>query len=165
MSARKNDDPELILEQYDQAIDGMTNAWPASQPSIVIHQQSYTPSTLAALFQTQKAPFQKVVDLRSELRTALANREAAIPAAMDLLASFYAVLPQYLPPGTDTSTFGKKPKKARAPLTAAQKEAANEKRNATRAARHIMGKKQRKAIKAAPPASPPAPPGGSAPAK
>ncbi len=65
------------------------------------------------------------------------------------------MLPQYLPAGADTSKFGSKPKKARTPLTVAQKQVANAKRAATRAARHIMGKKQRAAIQAPAPTTTP----------
>jgi hypothetical protein len=83
--------------------------------------------------------------------------------------------------------FGLSPRKARTPQTAEQKAVASAKRKATRAARHVMGPKQRKAVTAPvqvtltttplaaprPIAEPPAPaapapsgvaPGGTAPA-
>ena len=44
--------------------------------------------------------------------------------------------------------FGLSPRKATTPLTAEQKAVASAKRKATRAARHVMGSKQRKAVTA-----------------
>jgi hypothetical protein len=81
-----------------------------------------------------------------------------LPGAAELIHAFFTVLPQYLPKGSaDVTKFGAKQKKPRRPLTVDQKKAANQKRAATRAARHIMGKKQRQAIHA-PAELPPAPP-------
>ena len=67
------------------------------------------------------------------------------------------MLPHYLPPGADVTKLGAKPPKPRTAQTVAQKAVSNQKRNATRKARHIMGKKQRQAITAPAPGSPPTP--------
>jgi hypothetical protein len=145
-----------ILKRLEQAIEGMANDWPASQQAIVYEQNTYTPAQFAAKLQQAAVPLQAVPGARSALRTALNNRTAALPDAVTLIDGFYALLPQYLPPGADVTKFGSKTKKPRTPQTAEQKAAANAKRTATRAARHIMGKKQRQAIKAPPtPATPP----------
>jgi hypothetical protein len=148
-----------VLEQLSQAIDGMESEWPADQKSIVYQQVTYTPAQFTDKLKQALAPLQAVPDARSALQTAIKNRRPALPGALALVNGFYSILAQYLPPGADVTKFGAKVKKARKPLTAEEKTAANEKRTATRAARHIMGPKQRKAIKAPPtPPTPQTPP-------
>jgi hypothetical protein len=137
-----------LLDEFAKAIEGLQNDWPSTQQAIVYQQTTYTPAQLIAKLQAAVAPIQAVPDARSALKTAMANRLVALPEAIALVNGFYAILPQYLPPGADVAKFGAKPKKARQPQTAEQKAAANAKRAATRAARHIMGKNQRKAIQA-----------------
>jgi hypothetical protein len=142
-------DSAAVLEQYGKAIAGLkSEEWPANQQVIVFEQETYTPAELAAKLTQDAAPLQAVEDAWSALRTALTNRHAAFAGAVKTLNAFYGILPHYLPPGTDTTTYGAKPRKARTPLTAEQKVEANQKRQATRKARFITGKKQRKAIKA-----------------
>ncbi len=145
-----------VLVKYQKAINGLQSEVPATQ-QIVYKQVAYTPATFVPLLQAALAPLQAVVDARSALITALNNRHTTFDAAVTLINSFYALLPNILPPGADVSQFGAKPPKPRKQLTAEQKQAANVKRQATRAARHIMSKKQRLAI-TAPPATPPADP-------
>jgi hypothetical protein len=148
-----------LITQLGQAIDGLTNDWPAAQQAIVYQQTTYTPAQLIAVLETALAPLQAVPDARSALKTAIANRLAALPNTIAVVNGFYAVLPQYLPAGADTTRFGAKAKKVRRQPTAEEKTVSNAKRAATRTARHIMGKNQRKAIKAPPtPATPPATP-------
>jgi hypothetical protein len=149
-----------LIKQFELAIDGLANDWPSTQQTIVYQQATYTPAQLGAKLKAALAPLQAVPDARSALKTALANRLASLPDAIALLDGLYAILPQYLPAGADTTKFGAKAKKVRKQPTAEEKTASNAKRAATRTARHIMGKKQRKAIKAPPtPATPPATPG------
>jgi len=144
-----------LIQQIGQAIDGLTNDWPAAQQAIVYQQTTYTPAQFVTKLKAALAPLQAVPDARSGLKTAIANRLTALPDVIALLAGFNAILPQYLPAGADVTTFGGKAKKVRKPQTAEEKTASNVQRAATRAARHIMGKNQRKAIKApAPPARP-----------
>jgi hypothetical protein len=151
-----------------KAISGM-ETWPSNQPAITVLRTTYTPAQLTAKLQQVVAPLQAVVDARSNLVTTLAARDEAIAEAAAFIAAFFSVLVQYLPPGTDVTKFGDKPKKTPAKPTAEQKAAANAKRKATRAARHIMGKNQRKAIVApappapATPATPATPPAKPAP--
>jgi hypothetical protein len=151
-----------VLAKFEKAINGLQNDVPPTQ-AIVYKQASYTPATMAALLQAAVAPLQAVVTARSALTTALTNRHTNFQAASALITGFYDLLPNILPPGADVTQFGAKPRKARKPLTASQKETANLKRQDTREARHIMGKKQRLAIKAPPP-PPPAEPAAAAPA-
>jgi len=157
MSDTTTKDPQAaaVLEQFVRAINGMENDWPSTQPSIIFQQVTYTPAAFITKLEEWAAILQAVPDARSALETALTNRHAAFAGLVEVINAFFTILPQYLPAGADTTKFGSKAKKPRAKLTAAAKVAANEKRQATRAARHIMGKKQRLAIQA-PAATPPA---------
>ena len=147
-----------VLAQYVLAIVGLQNDVPATTP-IVYQQTSYTAATFVPVLQKGAAPLLAVAKARSDLKTALTNRHDTFGDSKTLIEAFFAMLPQILPPGTDPTKFGAKAPKPRTPQTAAQKAAATEKRLATRKARHIMGKKQRLAIKAPAPASPdPTPP-------
>jgi hypothetical protein len=136
-----------VLAQFEQAISGLQNDVPATQP-IVYKQISYTATTFLPVLQAGAAPLLAVATARATLNTALTNRHTAFDASKALIDAFFVMLPQILPPGTDVSQFGAKARKARTPQTAAQKAASNAKRQATRQARHIMGKKQRAAIQA-----------------
>ena len=156
-------DPSEVYGKLTKAIAGMAG-WPAAQPTIVVQQVAYTPAQLVTKLEQVVAPLQAVITARANLNTALSVRDEALPDAAAFIAAFFAVLPQYLPAGTDVTTFGDKPKKPRAKPTAAQKAASNVKRNATRAARHIMGKKQRLAIQAPAPTAPPSATTATAPA-
>jgi hypothetical protein len=154
----------LTYEHLTSILAGMKAAWPAAQATVVVEGQAYTPAQFEAQVGTVLAPYQAVVDAHGALETALKNRADAAPSATRFVAGFYAVLPQYLGSNSaEIATFGKALAKPRAPLTVEQKVAAAAKAKATRAARHTMGKKQRKAITGqspAPttPAAPAAPP-------
>jgi hypothetical protein len=156
-----------VTDLYTKAINGMATSWPANQPNLIIQTVTYTPATFTTKLQAMAAPLFAAVAAKLALETALAARDEALPDAAALIVAFFAVLPQYLPAGSaDVAAFGAKPKKARKQLTVEQKQVAAQKREATRLARHIMGKNQRLAIKApaaAPPSAPPAaPPAGGA---
>ena len=153
-----NNTPSVLYQQIRSAIAAMQSAWPADQKAVTLLKVSYTPAELQQKLQSLLAPFQAAVDTHSAWMTALADRNDAVLPTQAFMSAFYVALPQYLGPNNaDQSKFGKKPPKARAPLTAEQKAAATTKRNATRAARHIMGPKQRKAIKAPVSTAAPAP--------
>jgi len=148
-----------VTNKLEKAIAGMTGSWPSTQTTLVVVSVSYTPAQFLARLQQVAAPFLAVIAARIALQSALAARNAALADAAAFVDAFYAVLPQYLPVGSaDVASFGSKPKRARAPLTVEQKQAAAVKRAATRAARHIMGKNQRLAIQAPAPAQAPTPP-------
>jgi hypothetical protein len=145
-----------VTGKFEKAIEGMTSSWPADQPILVIQEVTYTPVEFLAKLEEVAAPLFDAVAARLALETALATRNAALDEAAALIEAFFTVLHQYLPAGSaGVASFGKKPKKARTPLTLEQKEAAAAKRAATRKARHVMGKKQRRAIQAPAPAAAP----------
>jgi hypothetical protein len=153
-----------VTNRLQQAIAGMQSNWPTTQTTLVVLMISYTPAQLVAKLQQVAAPLLAAIAAKIAYNSALAARNAALPDALAFIDAFFSVLPQYFPPGSaELTTFGRKPPKARTPLTVEQKQAAAAKRAATRAARHIMGDKQRKAIKATPPA-PAAPPAAAPPA-
>jgi hypothetical protein len=151
-----------ILAKFDKAILGVSTL-PATQ-QIVYKQATYTPVTFVPVLQAGAAPLRAVVTARSALTTALNNRHETFEDSVALINAFFTMLPQILPPGTDVTQFGAEPHKPREEPTAEQKVVSNQKREATRAARHIMGKKQRKAIQAPAAAAPatPAPAAGTA---
>jgi hypothetical protein len=127
-------------------LTGMKTVWPATQTTLVVEQQSYTPAQFEAQAASILAPFQAVVDARNALQTALKNRADAQPGAERFVIGFYSVLPQYIGSNNaDQAKFGKAPAKARAPRTVEQKAEAAAKAKATRAARHTMGKNQKNA--------------------
>jgi len=110
---------------------------------------SYTPAQI-----TEK--LQAIVDLRREVDAAKATIKAKLvkeKTAMPALCTFRGALMSSI-----NGAFVNQPDvladfgislRARTPLTAEAKTAAAAKRNATRAARHTMGSKQRKSVKGA----------------
>jgi hypothetical protein len=149
MASKPGPDPIKVHNDYLKAIAGMEQDWPNNQPTIVLQGVSYTSAQFLAKLEEMDGPFQAVADAHSALRTALAVRSDVLPDAAEFIRDFYSVLAQYLPKGSAAVTkFGAKTKKQRAALSVEAKVSANAKRQATRAARHIMGKKQRSAIKA-----------------
>jgi hypothetical protein len=133
-----------VTNKLQKAIAGMNGAWPTAQTTIVVLTVVYTPAQLIAKLQQVLSPFTAASDAKIAYQSALATRNAALPDAAAFIEAFFTVLPQYLPAGSaSVSSFGSKPRKARTPLTVEQKQAALVKREATRKARGIMGKKQR----------------------
>jgi hypothetical protein len=110
---------------------------------------SFTPDQITSKLQA-------IVDLRTGVEAAKATTKAKIAvetADTPALRTFMRAFVSYVKVAYGTSPdvladFGLNPK-ARAPLTVEAKAAAAAKRTATRAARHTMGTKQKKAIKGA----------------
>jgi hypothetical protein len=98
---------------------------------------------------------QTLIDLRTAVDDARAATKAKIVAEAaqavplrNLMAALVAFVKATYGNTPDVlADFGLKPKKARTPLTIQQKAAAAAKRTATRAARHTMGKNQKKVVK------------------
>jgi hypothetical protein len=95
-------------------------------------------ATLRADVQTAKATVQAKVTTE---RAQLPALRAFLLAFADLVRAQFAAQPDVL------ADFGLKPKKARTPMTAAQRTAANAKRAATRKARGPIGTRKRAAVK------------------
>ena len=85
---------------------------------------------------------------RAALEVKVAAEKASAPSLRDFMVLFVAfVMATYAGLADALADFGLQPKKAPAPRTAEELAAANAKRKATRAARGVMGKKQRKVVK------------------
>jgi hypothetical protein len=86
---------------------------------------------------------------RAEWKDALKSMKDGKATIVPVLGAFHAfVVNRFGNAPSTLEDFGIAPRKVRTPLTAEQKAAAAVKRKATRAARHIVGKKQRAKIKA-----------------
>lgn len=116
------------------------------------------PVTLDATATTQQdlvQTLQGVVDVLGASDTAKASWKESLKNVKDTKAKKLPLVSSYrswivATFGSNPSAladFGMTPRKVPAPLTAEQKAAAAAKRNATRAARHTMGKNQKKNIK------------------
>ena len=98
---------------------------------------------------------QAIIDLRTAVDASKAATKAKIAAEVtqasplrSQMAAFVAFVKVTFAKSPDVlADFGLKPKKAPTPLTVEQKAAAAAKRDATRAARHTMGKVQKKEVK------------------
>jgi hypothetical protein len=124
-----------------------TNKHFANTTQLAFASATFTPAQVTSSLQT-------LVELRNDVDTAKAITKAKLAAEKTqapTLRSFMAALESFV-----RATFSNSPdvladfgltKKARTPLTVEQKAAAAAKRTATRAARHTMGSKQKKAVK------------------
>jgi hypothetical protein len=144
--------------------------WPANSPKLAIDQASYDQPGLLAETKTIIAPFDTADAAYAAWRAAIVARDLALPAAIKFVNGVYTGLPQVIGVNNpDLVRYGKKPKKARAQQTAAQKAQSAALRKATREARGTMGKKEKAKIHGTlpssggtsgggtPPAAPPAP--------
>jgi hypothetical protein len=120
----------------------------ASSSSLRFGGGTFTPAQVEAFLQT-------IVDLRTAVETAKANTRARIdaeraqmPALRTQMEAFVALVRATFGNAPDVlADFGLEPKKARTPLTTEQQAAKIAKHEATRAARHTMGRKARKSVK------------------
>jgi hypothetical protein len=135
------------VSRVKQLITGTKAHYPNGSEQLTIGGATRTVSEFTALLQS-------FVDLREAVDAAKAASEAKLeaeraqaPSLRGFIATFvkgtFGNSPEVL------ADFGIRPRKAPAPLTAEQKAVAVEKRKATRAARHTMGKNQRKGVKGA----------------
>jgi len=133
-----------------QLIIGTNKHYPNGSVGLTVGGATYTVTALTALLQS-------FVDLREAVDAAKAAQKAKIeaeraqaPSLRGVVSAFVAFVKASFGNSPDMLVdFGIPARKARTPLTAEQKAAAAAKRKATRAARHVMGKNQRKAVKAA----------------
>jgi hypothetical protein len=156
-------------QEQDRKMIAAAQTYLANQTAIVIAGVPYTLPEIVALIQHDVA----VADAATNARAAFLAAAAAAKAQRRTMKPFLIGLKSYVENQfTDPSTiaaFGFSPRKATAP-SAATKALAVNKREATRQARHTLGKNQKKAIKGAvplagpvasgtpaPPATPPSP--------
>jgi hypothetical protein len=115
---------------------------------LVIAGATLTPAQATTQLQAIVQSFADVDAARASLKAKLEAVRAGAPARRVFLDAFVSCVKAAFGTSPDVlADFGLKPNKARTPQTAEQKAAAAAKRKATRAARHVMGSKQRKAVK------------------
>jgi hypothetical protein len=120
----------------------------ATASSLAFAGATFTPAQVESSLQT-------IIDLLTAVNVSKAATKAKVVAwntqAKSLLgqmAAFESFVKVTFGNSPDVlADFGVQPNKARTPLTVEQKAAAAAKREATRAARHTMGKQQKKAVK------------------
>lgn len=109
---------------------------------------SFTPAQLLAQLSLLVTLRQAVVAAQAVVKAKLADEAAQAPTIRATLVAFVAFVRQMYANQPDVlADFGLVPRKAATPLTAEQRAAANAKRKATLAARGIVGKQKRKAVK------------------
>lgn len=136
-----------VVALAEQLIAG-TNKHLAGVAQVMVAGSSLTPAQVAS-------QLQEIVTLRSDVTTAKAVTKAKIAvekANMPHLRVFQDAFVTFVKAAFGTSPdvladFGLAPKKVPTPATTTAKAAAAAKRKATRAARKVMGTKQRKAVK------------------
>jgi hypothetical protein len=139
---------ETQATRVTQLITGFNKHFPDGSVTLTVGGATYTVSQLTSLFQS-------FVDMRTATETAQAAAKAKLiaetaqaPALRGVISAFVAYVKASFGNSPDTlADFGLSPRKARTPMTAEQTATAVLKRNATRAARHTMGSKQKKEVK------------------
>jgi hypothetical protein len=123
------------------------NAHLAKTTPVAFAGGSFTPDQITSKLQTLVNLRTDVDAARAAAKAKLAVETTDMPALRTFMSAFVSFLKVAYSASPDVlAGFGIHPK-ARAPLTVEAKAAAAAKRKATRAARHTMGTKQKKAIK------------------
>ena len=116
--------------------------------SLAFGNGSFTPAQVEASLQTLIDLRTAVEEAQSVAKAKIVAEAAQAPSLRSQMAAFVAYVKATFGSSPDAlADFGLKPKKTRTPLTIDQLATAAAKRAATRAARHTMGPKQKKAVK------------------
>ena len=146
-------DSQLAADQ--KLIDGL-NKHSSTLSSLVIGGQSYTTAAVIGLLQGRIATSTSATNAHATWQAAVqADREQQAKTKPFVSGLRKALQVAYAGSIDSLADFGLKAPKPRTPLTPAQKAAAVAKAEATRAARHTMGPKQKAAIKGTVPAAAP----------
>jgi hypothetical protein len=153
----KNTTSRVSQQTADQKlIDGLTKHG-STVPSLMIGGQSYTTAAIIGLLQGRIATATTVTNSHAAWQGAVQadrdERTKTKPFVSGLRKALQVAFAGSIEPLAD---FGLKPPKARPPRTPEQKAASVAKAEATRAARHTMGSKQKAAIKGTVPGAAPA---------
>ncbi len=124
-----------------------TQKHPPSGP-LTIDGQEYTAATLTQVLQSLGDALSAVDSANAAWKDALQNL-ATTNAKVEPIVSAYRtwIVATFGSAPATLADFGVTPRKVRTPATTAQTAEAIAKRNATRAARHTMGSKQKEAVK------------------
>jgi hypothetical protein len=143
----KNQGKSSVIALVGQLIAG-TNKHLANLSEMKIAGSSYTPSQVTARLQAFATLREDVDAAKASTKAKLAAEKAETPAMRTFLSAYVPFVKAAFSTSPDVlADFGLQPKKARTPLTVEKKAAAAAKRKSTRAARHVMGTKQRKGVK------------------
>ena len=143
-----------VITALKQSIAGVQKRFPGG--SLPLAGTTFTTAQLVVLFQSLIDAITAVVAVKAARAEAVVTVRSLEPKVMKVHADLIAYVEATSGPSpTVLADFGKQPKARKVP-TAAEKAAAVQKREATRAARHTAGPVQKKAVKGtiAPPAQP-----------
>jgi hypothetical protein len=147
---------QLALLQH--LIEGIKKHF-AGVTQVTIASVSYTPDAIVQFLQALVDAHEAVLVAKTQAHSALEALRALGKASSARLRALKGFLLGAFADPTDLADFGLVPRKTRAAPTVDAKAAALVKRLATRAARHVMGKRQRLRIRVGDPApNPPAAP-------
>ena len=139
----------MLDQKLSQLIRGVQTTLSGKPQQLTINGQSYEPASLLTALEAQAAPFNAADIAHEALRKAVADREAATPAALAFYKGVASVLLGMY--GRDTATlatFGLAPRKPKRQLTAEEQLKAAAKAKVTRQLRGTIGRRKKEAIKA-----------------
>ncbi len=158
---------DTLLDSIRKVIGGIQKRL-SNVNDIKFQNMHFTPVALMALFQS-------LIDALLAAQAAEAARQAAVTAARDARKKVLPIFRQFIHhvrdefgnSAPDLADFGLDPTPGRKVTTAMEKAQAVVKREATRVARHTMGRRQREQVKGGetPPATTAPSPGNGTPAK
>ena len=152
MALPTSNQPSKFQSQLATAASGLTSTSNALLNSLVILGASMSKAEIIAKLNAWLPLFAAVLTARQAYTTAVAARQAALPAMHAFFASFESALKQALGPSNlaQLAAFGITPPKARKQASPETKAIAKVKSAQTREARGTMGKKQKLAISGTP---------------
>ena len=119
-----------------------------SVPSITFAGRTMTPAQLTTDLQSLVNLRNDVIAAQVAAKAKLAAEESQAPSIDATMVAFVEFVRGMFAGQPDAlADFGQEPKKARTPMTAEQKAAANAKRKSTLEARGVVGSRKRKAVK------------------
>ncbi len=132
-----------VVALAGQLIAGTKKHFPAAS-SLAFGGGTFTPAQVETSLQTLSDLRTAVNDAKAATKAKLADEKTQAPSLRTQMSTFVTYVKATFGDSPDIlADFGLTPKKVKAPLTIAQKATAAAKREATRAARHTMGSKQK----------------------
>jgi hypothetical protein len=140
---------KVMLAQRVRDLVAGTEKHPLSAP-LTLGGQSFTEQTLVQVLQSLGNALSAVDTAKASWQSAISNLGDTQAKVGPTLKAYRAwIVATYGNAPATLADFGLTPPKAPTPMTTEEKAAAIAKRTATRAARHTLGPKQKKAIKGA----------------
>jgi hypothetical protein len=133
-----------------QLILGVQKHYPDGSQSIAVGGSSFTVTALTELMQSFVDQRAAVETAKAAIKARLETERTQAPSQLAVIRALVTILRGTFGNSADVlADFGLSPLKVATPMTAETKAVAVAKREATRAARHTMGKNQKKAVKGA----------------